>query len=114
VRRERQIPDSIKQSFTNVTGLPFDMNDPGDPMSTDYIIPGVPTRQLVFAGVGDDSAVIVYEQGGYANRPSVVAFSWIAGGSAWWAFLDDRPPRDIPSIKRVLQESKFEMIGRNK
>ena len=29
VRHVRQVPPVLKQSFTNFTGLPFDMNDPG-------------------------------------------------------------------------------------
>src|SRR5438874_6776585 len=56
VHRVRQIPPVLKQSFTNFTGLPFDMNDPGDPLSTDAIISGVPSRQLIFAAVGKRSA----------------------------------------------------------
>ena len=30
VRRVRQVPPALKQSFTNLTDLPFDMNDPGE------------------------------------------------------------------------------------
>jgi hypothetical protein len=111
VRRVRQVPPALRESFTNFTGLPFDMNDPGDPMSTDDISSGVPTRQLIFAAVGKSSAVLVYEQGSFASYPNVIVFSYTNEASAWAAALDGHPPRDIPSLQRALRESRFRAWG---
>jgi hypothetical protein len=43
------------------------MVNPGDTMSTDYMIEGVPNKRLVFAALNKASASVVYERGGYAN-----------------------------------------------
>ncbi len=107
VRHVRQVPPALKQSFANFTGLPFDMNDPGDPLSTDNIISGVPSRQLIFAAVGKSSAVLVYEQGSFASYPNVVVFSYGSETKGWAAALDGHAPRDIPALQRTLRESRF-------
>ncbi len=107
VRHVRQVPPVLRQSFTNFTGLPFDMNDPGDPMSTDAITAGVPSRQLIFAAVGKSSAILVYEQGSFASYPNVVVFSYGNGAEAWAAALDDYRPRDIPSLQETMRKSRF-------
>ncbi len=106
VRDVRQVPPVLRQSFTSFTGLPFDMNDPGDPLSTDDISSGVPSRQLIFAAVGKNSAVLVYEQGSFASYPNVVVFSY-GNEKAWAAALDSYPPRDIPALQKTLRESRF-------
>jgi hypothetical protein len=107
VRHVRQVPPVLRQSFANFTGLPFDMNDPGDPMSTDEITAGVPSRQLIFAAVGKGSAVLVYEQGSFASYPNVVVFSYGNDAKGWAAALDDYRPRDIPTLQKTLRESRF-------
>lgn len=106
VRRVRQVPFAVKQSFTNLTGLPFDMVDPGKPMSTDNIIPGVPTRRLIFAGVSDDSAILVYEQGGYVGEFNVLVFWYGDGGRDWKATLNT-PAKDVPSLRRIVEDRQF-------
>jgi hypothetical protein len=107
VRHVRQVPPALKQSFTNFTGLPFDMSDPGDPMSTDDMTSGATTRQLIFAAVGKSSAVLVYEQGSFASYPNVVVFSYGNQAKGWAAALESYPPRDIPALQRSLRESRF-------
>jgi hypothetical protein len=106
VRKARQVPPALKQSFTNFTGLPFDMNDPGERISTDFIIPGVPSRRLVFAAVGDNSAVLVYEQGGYATMLNAIVFSYVNGG-AWRAILDNRSVSDVSTLKTTVGSGRF-------
>jgi len=106
-RHIRQIPVALRDSFTNVTGLPFDMNNPGDPMSTDVII-HAPYRQLIFAAVGIRSAVVVYEQGGFASFPCAVVFS--KAGSAAWIAIDDYEPRDISALRRSVHEARVKPI----
>jgi hypothetical protein len=108
------VPLALKQSFTNLTGLPFDMNDPGRPMSTDYIISGVPSRRLVFAGVGDNVAVILYEQGGYVDTLNATVFSYVNGGGAWGAILDNRSVDSVSALKAAVGNGRFLNLERRK
>jgi hypothetical protein len=106
LRKVGQVPPALKQSFTNFTGLPFDLNDPGERIGTDFVIPGVTSRRLVFAALGDNSAVLVYEQGGYATVLNVTVFSYVNGG-AWRAILLNRPVDDVPALKLAIGNGRF-------
>jgi hypothetical protein len=106
VRKVGQVPPALKQSFTNFTGLPFDMNDPGERIGTDYVIPGVPSRRLVFAALGDTSAVLVYEQGGYATTLNATVFSYVKGG-AWRAILLSHPVDNVSALKMAVEDGRF-------
>jgi hypothetical protein len=107
VRRVRQVPSVLKQSFTNFTDLPFDMNDPGERIGTDFIVPGVPSRRLVFVGVGDNIALVVYDQGGYATTRNAVVFSYVNGGGAWGALLNDRSVDDVSALRMAIAHGRF-------
>jgi|ERR1700674_5030624 hypothetical protein len=107
VRNVRQVPPVLKESFSNVTGLPFDMNNPGDPMSTDAII-HAPSRQLIFGAVGKQSAILVYEQGSFASFPCAVIFS--RTGAAAWIAIDDYMPNDVAALRRSVHEARFSPI----
>jgi hypothetical protein len=109
LRTVGQVPPALKQSFTNFTGLPFDMNDPGERIGTDFIIPGVPSRRLVFAALGDNSAVLVYEQGGYATTLNATVFSYVNGG-AWRAILFNRPVDNVPALKIAVGNGRFRIL----
>jgi hypothetical protein len=109
VRKVKQVPPALKQSFTNFTGRPFDMNDPGERIGTDFIVPGVPSRRLVFAAIGDKSGVLVYEQGGYATTLNAAVFSYVDGG-AWRAILLDRPVDNIPALKTAVVKERFRIV----
>jgi hypothetical protein len=57
----RYLPSRVKESFCNVedcnyVGIKFDMVNPGETMSTDYILPVVPNKRLVFAALNKASA----------------------------------------------------------
>jgi hypothetical protein len=106
VRRVRQVPPALKQSLTNFTGLPFDLNDPGERIGTDFIIPGVPSRRLVFAAVGGNSAVLVYEQGGYATTLNAAVFSYV-NGRAWRAILNNRSVDNVSALKTAVGNGEF-------
>jgi hypothetical protein len=110
VRHVRQVPPVLKESFSNVTGLPFDMNNPGDPMSTDLII-HAPSRQLIFGAVGKQSAILVYEQGSFASFPCAVIFS--RTGAATWIAIEDYMPRDIAALRRSVHEGRFARMKPN-
>jgi hypothetical protein len=109
VRKVRQVPPALKQSFTNFTGLPFDMNDPGERIGTDFIVPGVPSRRLVFAAVGDSSAVLVYEQGGYFDTLNATVFSY-DNGAAWRAILDDHSVDSVLALKATIGNGRFRSL----
>lgn len=110
IRHVRQVPLVLKESFSNVTSLPFDMNNPGDPMSTDAII-HAPSRQLIFGAVGKQSAILVYEQGSFASFPCAVIFS--RTGAAAWIAIDDYRPKDIAALRRSVHEARFSPMKPN-
>jgi hypothetical protein len=110
VRHVRQVPLVLKESFSNVTNLPFDMNNPGDPMSTDAVI-HAPSRQLIFGAVGKQSAILVYEQGSFASFPCAVIFS--RTGAAAWIAIDDYRPKDVAALRRSVHEARFSPMRPN-
>jgi hypothetical protein len=110
IRHVRQVPLVLKESFSNVTSLPFDMSNPGDPMSTDAII-HAPSRQLIFGAVSKQSAIVVYEQGSFASFPCAVIFS--RTGAAAWIAIDDYMPRDIAALRRSVHEARFSRLKPN-
>ena len=75
-------------------------------MSTDYMIPGVPNKRLVFAAVNKDSAVIVYELGGYANviRAMILDFS---GKRSWDSTLNSHSVKNLEDLRMVLSQEQF-------
>ena len=107
VRRVRQVPASIKQSWENVVHLPFDMNNPGDTLSGDLIIPGVPSRQLIFAGIGQNVGFIVWKQGAFADTFHLAVFSYGARGGKWIARLNG-PLKNISTLKLALTRGEFQ------
>ena len=59
----RKLPESVRVSFCNIekcnfVGVKFDMVNPSETMSTDYVIPGVPNKQLRFAALNGHSAIV--------------------------------------------------------
>ena len=110
IRHVRQVPLVLKESFSNVTSLPFDMNNPGDPMSTDVVI-HAPSRQLIFGAVGKQSAILVYEQGSFASFPCAVIFS--RTGAAAWIAIDDYRPKDVAALRRSVHEARFSPMKPN-
>jgi hypothetical protein len=107
VRRVRKVPASVKQSWENVVHLPFDMNNPGDTLSGDLIIPGVPSRQLMFAGIGQSVAFIVWKQGAFADTFHLAVFSYGAQGGKWTARLNG-PLGNISALKLELTRGEFQ------
>ena len=106
VRRTRQVPPAVKQSWENTVHLPFDMNNPGDTLSGDLIIPGVPSRQLMFAGISDRVAFVVWKQGAYADTFHVAVFSYRPNGGKWIARLNG-PLQDLWAVRSALAHEEF-------
>ena len=108
IRRINEAPLIVKKSFSNFTQLPFDLANPDEEISSDLIIPGRSSRRLVFLAISSDSAVLFYEQGGFANAFNAVVFRFGGGGRGWGATLEQGPiPRDLSGLKTVVQNGKF-------
>jgi hypothetical protein len=106
VRRVQQIPNVVKESFAALSGRPFAMVNPNQDMSTDMMLPGVPNKRLVFLGLSDQTAVIVFEQGGFASSLDAVVFSYARGGGTWTVTIDN-PVQDISDLKRAVDNNRF-------
>src|SRR5262249_11847579 len=79
IRDFRQIPPAVLSSFVNLIrqeGTKPPMVNPGEEMSTDMILPGVPSRRLIFAAINTSSAAIVYEQGGFVGSVRAAIFDF--------------------------------------
>lgn len=84
----RSLPRIVKESFCAVENCElsngeFDMVDSGATMSTDYRLPGISNRRLVLAALNQNSAVLLYEVGGYANFMRVTILDFSSGG--YWS-----------------------------
>jgi hypothetical protein len=114
VRRVRQVPNVVKESFSNFTRIPFDLVDPAEQMiSDDMTTPAKSSRRLVFLGLSEDSAILVYEQGGLADVCNIAVFWYGDGGRGWVATLDYLPiPTNIAALKAVIQKGKFHVWER--
>jgi hypothetical protein len=105
-RRVHQVPVAIRESFSNFTEFPFDLLDPGEQISSDDLTSGKSSRRLVFLGLNDDSAVLVYEQGGFADACEALVFWYGDGGHGWAANVGCRA-RDITSLREVIRKRDF-------
>lgn len=113
LRRVRQVPVAVRESFSNFTGIPFDLVDPGEQIRHDDLtVRAKSSRRLVFLGLSEDSAVLVYQQGGFADACNVAVFWFGEGGQGWRATLDSTP-RDIPGLRGIVQKREFHILGRN-
>ena len=108
IRSVQQIPSVVKQDFPSPYGAErFAMVDPGREMSTDMILPGVPNKRLVFAGVADSTVVVVFELGGFAGTVHVAVLSYGKSRGVWGAALDDYSVHDIGGLKAAVELGRF-------
>jgi hypothetical protein len=87
-------------------GVKFDMVNPGDTMSSDYIIEGVPNKRLVFAALNKESAIVVYERGGYANFQCATILDF-RDRSAWGWTLNNHNVKNMDDLRAALAEEKY-------
>ncbi len=109
----RFLPSRVKESFCNVEdcnygSTKFDMVNPGETMSTDLILPGVPNKRLVFAALNRDCAIVVYERGGYVSflRTTILDFR---DGKTWETTLNSYPIRNLPELRVALSQGKYDV-----
>lgn len=105
-RRLRQVPPAVRQSFSNVTGFPFDLEDPDDIISTDANIPGKSHRRLILLALGRDSSLLIYEEGGFAGLCYAFVF-WHRDSGGWWAARVDSFPTSLDNFKKAFHDRKF-------
>jgi hypothetical protein len=106
-----KLPESVKGSFCNIekcnfVGVKFDMVNPGEAMSTDYIIPGVPNKQLRFAALNSDSAIVLYKLGGYADQECVTAFGF-REHTSWGATLKVFHVNSLDQLRTAISGRQF-------
>jgi hypothetical protein len=107
IRRVQQIPASVKGDYTALAGEPFEMVNPGQTMSTDLIISGVPNKKLVLVGLADQTAVLIFVQGGYASTINAAVFSHRENVGVWGAMIEDYSVHDIAALRRAVHNGRF-------
>ena len=107
-----EIPRTVRLDYTALTGNKFEMVNPGHARSTDAIIPGLPNKELVFVGLADQSAVLIFRRGGIGDTINVAVFLHKGNGGMWGARIGDYSVHDIFGLRDALQKGKFEAWGR--
>lgn len=107
----RNLPESVKVSFCNIekcnfVGVKFDMVNPGETMSTDYIIPKVPNKQLRFGALNDHSAIVFYKWGGFADQLCVTAFDF-REHTSWGASLKVFRVNTLDQLRTAISARQF-------
>jgi hypothetical protein len=96
------------KSFNNFSQNTFDLANPGEEISSDVLIPGKSSRRLVLLAISNDSAVLFYEQGGFAGAFNAVVFWFGSGGRGRGGTLQRGPiPHDVSSLKEAIQSGNF-------
>jgi hypothetical protein len=108
IRRVQQIPAAVRADYTAVANEPFEMVNPGQRRSTDAITPGVPNKELVFAGISDNNAVLIFKRGGLFDTTNVAVFSHRGTGGLWTARIDDNTVQDIAGLRNAIRNRRFE------
>jgi len=107
----RKLPEAVKASFCNIeqcnfVGVKFDMVNPGEAMSTDDIIPGVPNKRLRFAALNSDSAIVFYEWGSFASPLCVTAFDF-RERTSWGANLKVFRVTTLEQLRTAISDRQF-------
>ena len=110
VQRVQQIPAAVKGDYTALANEPFEMVNPGQTMSTDYIIPGVPNKKLVLVGLADQCAVLIFIRGGFADRVNAAVFSHKGTGGMWGAIIEDYTVHDIAALRNAVHNGRFKVL----
>jgi hypothetical protein len=106
-RHVRQVPVAVKESFSNFTGLPFDLADPSEEISSDLMIPGKSSRRLVFLGLSADSAILIYKQVGFVGTCHAVVFWYGEEGRGWGASLPGIP-KNMDGFRAIFSQRRFQ------
>ncbi len=106
-----EIPRTVKLDYTALTGNKFEMENPRHARSTVVIIPGLPNKELVFVGLADQTAVLIFRKGGIADTINLAVFSHKGNRGMWGVRIDDYSVHDISGLRDALQKGKFEAWG---
>jgi|ERR1700733_2583603 len=109
IRRIRQIPPTIEQSFSNLTGAPFDMGDPGGPLAPNGSVSDLPHRRLIFFAFTDNAAILAYEQSTSRTIPVelVAVLYFVDPEGAWFAELKS-DANNLEGLRNVIRRGEFD------
>jgi hypothetical protein len=108
IYRVQQLPAAVKEDYAAVTHQTFRMVNTGEPVSTDAIIPGVPNKQLLLAGVSDQNAVLIYKVFGFTSKVQVMVFSHQEKTGVWTATIEDHTVNDLAELRSALQKGQLD------
>jgi hypothetical protein len=110
----RSIFDS---SFVDIHGLPtkgarVEMADPGQPFqSSDALVPGLPFRRLVLAGLSSQKCFIYYQHGGSMYPSYCLAVMDYGSNSMIWVGESRKVARSLSDLRFMLSRGLFEDTG---
>jgi hypothetical protein len=109
IRRVQQVPAAVKADYATLANQPFEMVNPGRTRSTDAIIRGVPNKELVFVGLADGCAVLIFKRGGLWDTTDAAVFSHRGTGGVWTARINDNSVQDIATLRNAVHNHRFEL-----
>lgn len=114
LRRSRQIPPTVKQSFTNVLGPPFDMGGRGGLVSDIFDTSGSPPQRLNFAAVADNAAILVFKvnDGGPPTFDIVIVMIFCFGDhpGAWGAVLKS-DAKNLDGVRTLIRRQQLDVMN---
>lgn len=116
VNQVSQIPQncisSFDSSFTNAEGAPagarVQLADPGQPFQySDAIVPGLPFRRLLFAGIAPESCFVYYQHGGVMYPSYCLVVSDKSSTHAIWVGESRKRANNLQDLRSMLVRSEF-------
>ena len=93
-------------------GAGVEMADPGQPFqSSDALVPGVPFRRLVFAGLGAQRGFIYYQHGGSMYPSYCLAVMDYGSKSMLWVGESRKVARNLSELRFMVSHGLFEDAG---
>ena len=106
LRRMRSLPLPVQGAFTETGGRRFTMTNPGDNFeATDnMILPGLPRKRLIFAGVYGDKCFVHFEAGGIVHSYEVALLKLLPSDrmeAGWHGYCG--PAKDLPDLRNQIE-----------
>ena len=115
-RSAQALPAGVRSFLERITGEAFTLANPGEKyQETDVVYEhGLPTRQLVYLGVGDSLVVLTHYLGGYGVSERVMFFKMREQKvvDCWTGFVRGKADTK-ESILQYLRENKDRKFGVN-
>lgn len=115
-RSAQALPAAVRSFLERITGKAFTLANPGEKyQATDVVYEhGLPTRQLVYLGVGDSLVVLAYYLGGFGVSERILFFKMREQKvvDCWTGMVQGKADTK-ESIFRYLRENKDRKFGVN-